>query len=69
MPGKGTVTGALSDYVANADGEHFQPMNANFGIVSHEFHKIRKKKERYAAVAEAAIKEITALKENRNDLF
>ena len=69
VPGKGTVTGALSDYVANADGEHFQPMNANFGIVNHEFHKIRKKKERYMAVAEGAIKEIKALKESRSDIF
>ncbi len=69
VPGKGTVTGALSDYVANADGKHFQPMNSNFGIVSHEFHKIRKKKERYAKVAEAALNEMKALCEKRTDLF
>jgi methylenetetrahydrofolate--tRNA-(uracil-5-)-methyltransferase len=28
-----TVLGALAHYICNADPDHFQPMNANFGIL------------------------------------
>ncbi len=67
--GKGTVTGALSDYVANQNADNFQPMNANFGIISHEFGKVRKKKERYGAISEAALAEVKRIKEERKEIF
>ena len=38
--------------------ENFQPMNANFGIVSGLNERIRKKQERYAKIAERALAEI-----------
>ena len=66
---KGTVSGALSDYVANGQTDNFQPMNANFGIISHNFGKIRKKKERYMAIAERAIDETLRIKNERSDIF
>lgn len=33
LPDRHTVIGAMSAYVAQADVKHFQPMNANFGLV------------------------------------
>ena len=60
FPGN-TAIGSLSRYITEADAEHFQPMNANFGIISHAFFGIRKKKERYKAIAEAALAEVERL--------
>lgn len=53
-----TVTGALAAYISNETVTEFQPMNANFGIVSGLDVKIRKKQERYAKIAERALEEI-----------
>lgn len=53
-----TVTGALSLYISNSENISFQPMNANFGIVSGLDERIRKKQERYAKIAERALAEI-----------
>lgn len=53
-----TVTGALSLYISNEANTSFQPMNANFGIVEKLDVKIRKKQERYEAVAKRALEEI-----------
>lgn len=52
-----TVTGALAMYISTPN-ENFQPMNANFGIVSGLNERIRKKQERYAKIAERALAEI-----------
>ncbi len=52
-----TVTGALSTYIASPNS-NFQPMNANFGIVTGLTERIRKKQERYAKIAERALEEI-----------
>ena len=39
---KETVMGSLFYYIANASGKHFQPMNANYGIVqTNEKDKIK----------------------------
>ena len=53
-----TVTGALSIYISNESNVNFQPMNANFGIVSGLSERIRKKQERYGKIAERALEEI-----------
>ena len=53
-----TVTGALSIYISNESNVNFQPMNANFGIVSGLDERIRKKQERYGKIAERALEEI-----------
>ena len=52
-----TMIGALSKYIASSN-EHFQPMNANFGILPELDTKIRDKKERYEALAKRAIEEL-----------
>lgn len=52
-----TMIGALSKYIAT-ENKHFQPMNANFGILPELETKIRDKKERYVALAKRAIGEL-----------
>ena len=52
-----TMIGALSKYIAT-ENKHFQPMNANFGILPELETKIRDKRERYVALAKRAIEEL-----------
>ena len=52
-----TVCGALSAHISGAI-ENFQPMNANFGILSPLEKVVRDKKQRYALLAERALKNI-----------
>ncbi|MDH6603722.1 methylenetetrahydrofolate--tRNA-(uracil-5-)-methyltransferase [Bacilli bacterium PM5-9] len=48
-----TIIGSLAYYITNANGDNFQPMNANFGIVKDLGYRVKKKekKEEYAKVA------------------
>lgn len=55
---KETVLGGMAEYITTADSRHFQPMNANFGLLPPLSERIRNKKERYAKTAERAIHEI-----------
>lgn len=53
---RNTVIGALASYIsADSSSGNFQPMNANFGIVSHKVYKIRDKKQRYLKIAEDSL--------------
>ncbi|MCD8029101.1 MAG: methylenetetrahydrofolate--tRNA-(uracil(54)-C(5))-methyltransferase (FADH(2)-oxidizing) TrmFO [Erysipelotrichaceae bacterium] len=54
---RNTVMGSLSYYITHADKNNFQPMKANFGILPKLKVKV-KKKERKAAYATRAIKEM-----------
>ena len=56
-----TMIGALSHYITSCDPKHFQPMNANFGIISPLSFK-HKKKERKLLYASRALEEINKLK-------
>lgn len=47
---KTTVMGSMAHYITHASGKHFQPMNANFGIIPKLGTKIRDKKEKNQAV-------------------
>ncbi len=53
-----TVIGAQADYIAHADANHFQPMNANFGLLPALEKRVPKKfrKEKYAERALDALK-------------
>ena len=57
--GNTCIMGSQAYYITHCDSKHFQPMNANFGIV-HFTEKCKKKerKERMASQAIARIKEI-----------
>ena len=59
--GVNTMMGAMAHYITHADPSHFQPMNANFGIMHLEGEV--KKKDRKAAYAPQALKIIQELKE------
>ena len=53
-----TVLGSMSHYITTADFRHFQPMNANFGLLPPLEQRIRGKKERNEQLAERAIQKI-----------
>jgi methylenetetrahydrofolate--tRNA-(uracil-5-)-methyltransferase len=53
-PGNETMIGAMSYYISHADAKHFQPMNANFGIV--HLNSDAKKKDRKSAYAPQSLK-------------
>lgn len=55
---KTTMVGSMANYITTADAEHFQPMNANFGIVPGLDHRIRDKRERNTAVAHRALTDL-----------
>lgn len=55
-----TAIGSMAYYITHAEGKHFQPMNANFGLFPSLPERIRDKKLRYETLAERAL---TALSE------
>ena len=56
-----TVCGALETHISSPTKD-FQPMNANFGILSPMPVRIRDKKERYRAMAERALERIREIR-------
>ena len=50
-----TMLGSLAHYISGADPKHFQPMNANFGILPPLEPPVRGKKERKLAYAQRAL--------------
>lgn len=58
------VSGALSQYIATPN-KHFQPMNANYGIL-RETERIRDKKEKKRLLGERALCEIERFKAQLN---
>lgn len=57
---RATAIGSMAYYITHAEGKHFQPMNANFGLFPSLPERIRDKKLRYETLAERAL---TALSE------
>lgn len=53
-----TMIGALSRYVEAGGTGDFQPMGANFGVIPPLEERIRDKRERYAALAARALKDL-----------
>lgn len=50
-----TTLGGMARYITTADPDHFQPMNANFGLLPKLEQKIRNKKEKNEALAQRAL--------------
>jgi len=50
-----TTLGSMAQYITTADFKHFQPMNANFGLLPKLAQKIRNKKEKNEALAQRAL--------------
>ncbi|MDQ6872927.1 MAG: methylenetetrahydrofolate--tRNA-(uracil(54)-C(5))-methyltransferase (FADH(2)-oxidizing) TrmFO, partial [Gemmatimonadota bacterium] len=55
IPPPTTVLGALYRYLNEADPEHFQPMNANFGLLDDLPEKIRDKRRKREMLAQRAL--------------
>jgi methylenetetrahydrofolate--tRNA-(uracil-5-)-methyltransferase len=55
IPPPATMTGALYRYLCEADPKHFQPMNANFGLLDDLAEPIRDKKKKREKFAERAL--------------
>jgi methylenetetrahydrofolate--tRNA-(uracil-5-)-methyltransferase len=53
-----TTLGSMANYITTADFKHFQPMNANFGLLPQLPERIRNKKEKYEMLANRAIESI-----------
>ena len=58
VPPPTTMLGALYRYMNEADPKHFQPMNANFGLLDDLPEKIRDKKRKREMFAERALAEM-----------
>jgi len=55
IPPPTTMLGALYRYMREADPKHFQPMNANFGLVDDLTERVRDKKRKREMMAERAL--------------
>lgn len=60
VPPATTMLGALYRYLREADPRHFQPMNANFGLVDELDERIRDKRLKKERMAERAVREMRA---------
>ena len=49
-----TIIGSIAKYISS-ENKHFQPMNANFGIIQPLDEKIKDKKQRYEKIAERSL--------------
>jgi len=63
-----TAFGALLAYATNPETTSYQPMHVNFGVVPPLEHRIRGKRERYAAYADRATRDLDAWFAARPDL-
>jgi methylenetetrahydrofolate--tRNA-(uracil-5-)-methyltransferase len=55
LPPATTMLGALYRYMREADPRHFQPMNANFGLVDELGQRVRDKRAKKEMLAERAL--------------
>lgn len=61
-----TAMGAMAHYITHTSAHHFQPMNANFGIMPALTVKIRNKKERNQQLADRALKDLATFQAGMN---
>ena len=58
-----TMMGAMAHYITHASPKHFQPINANFGIIPRlEGKRIRDKRERNLALSMRALENLEKFK-------
>ncbi|MBI3082590.1 MAG: FAD-dependent oxidoreductase, partial [Gemmatimonadetes bacterium] len=61
VPPPETMLGALLTYVHQADPAHFQPMNANFGLLPPLDRPVRDKQKKKLVLAERALEAMRGL--------
>lgn len=62
-----TVMGSMAHYITTTNAKHFQPMNANFGLLPSLGIKIRNKKEKNEKIAERALGSIQNFTHKRHN--
>jgi methylenetetrahydrofolate--tRNA-(uracil-5-)-methyltransferase len=60
IPPPTTMLGALYRYLREADARHFQPMNANFGLLDELPEPVRDKRRKRELMAERALRDFCA---------
>ncbi len=60
LPPPTTMLGALYRYLREADPRHFQPMNANFGLLDELPEVVRDKRRKRELFAERALRDLTS---------
>jgi methylenetetrahydrofolate--tRNA-(uracil-5-)-methyltransferase len=63
LPPPTTMLGALYRYLREADPVHFQPMNANFGLVDDLGERVKDKRRKRELIADRALAEMAAWRE------
>ena len=63
-----TALGCMANYITSADPDHFQPMNANFGLFPPLVERIRSKKQKNEMIAERALLSIEFFKASQLEL-
>jgi methylenetetrahydrofolate--tRNA-(uracil-5-)-methyltransferase len=58
IPPPTTMLGALYRYLREADPAHFQPMNANFGLVDELPERVKDKRVKREKIAERALRDM-----------
>lgn len=58
-----TAIGAMAHYITHTNAKHFQPMNANFGIIAPLFKRFKDKKTKNTAYATRALDSLEKFKE------
>lgn len=61
-----TMIGALSNYIANAEPKHFQPMSSNMGILIGSTERNRDKKEKYKKLSDIALEKLKEIIKDNN---
>ncbi|MFI5239452.1 MAG: methylenetetrahydrofolate--tRNA-(uracil(54)-C(5))-methyltransferase (FADH(2)-oxidizing) TrmFO, partial [Gemmatimonadales bacterium] len=64
IPPTTTMLGALYRYLREADPRHFQPMNANFGLVDDLDELVRDKRVKKERMAERAVRDLRAWRDD-----
>jgi methylenetetrahydrofolate--tRNA-(uracil-5-)-methyltransferase len=64
LPPTTTMLGALYRYLREADPRHFQPMNANFGLVDDLGVRVRDKRAKKEKLAERALADMAAWRDS-----
>ena len=65
LPPPTTMLGALYRYLREADPKHFQPMNANFGLVDDLPDRVRDKRVKRERIAERALADMMRWRDER----
>jgi len=64
VPPPTTMIGALYRYLQEADPRHFQPMNANFGLVEALGTEVRDKRRKKELLAGRSLADLAAWRDN-----